>query len=104
MIAIALLHHSAATAGAALTGSCATAQWTFYDGAKNACDRLDLSALPSATFCANDSWPEPYLVARPCGAADVATCAACGGGGGGRGNAAARSSLIQLGGRGTGGG
>ena len=56
---------------------------TFYlKQGTTGCMQFDLSRLPTATFALNDSYPEPYLIASPCAAADCSSyctsCSACG--------------------------
>jgi len=66
----------------AALGAASACKFYTHD-AKAGCIEFDLSGLPSATFLLNDSYPEPYLVAGPCAAADctsycsASACKAC---------------------------
>ena len=68
-------------------GACSDLTFTLL-GDDQTCTRFDLSKLPTGSFSRNDSYPEPYILTRPCGTADVSKCKSCTG--------AAASSMVQL--------
>ena len=61
-----------------------SAEECVFEAASRGCAilRWDIAGLAAAVPAAghlqlNDSWPEPYLVAPPCGTVDISSCPAC---------------------------